>query len=161
MTIWPKQSEMNGFYGNPTGRAGMVSPAWVRRNLVRIRPPYQMTYAGKPITAITVHRQCADSLFRILSKIKADHTAAELTASGARIFGGCFNYRLMRTSNRLSIHSWGAAIDLDPARNGLGDQTPNFANWPKIVSAFEGEGWVWGGRWSTKDGMHFQAARVG
>jgi len=59
------------------------------------------------------------------------------------------------------MHSWGCAIDLDPANNGLGDRTPKFARYPKIIEAFKKEGWVWGGDWSNYDGMHFQMAKVG
>jgi hypothetical protein len=58
------------------------------------------------------------------------------------------------------MHSYGAAVDFDPDRNGLGDPTP--AMDPRVVAAFKAEGWTWGGDWSprNRDGMHFQAASV-
>ena len=77
---------------------------------------------------------------------------------GLDLYGGAFNYRLIRGGKSLSTHSWGIAIDLDPERNGMGDSTfsmPDFA-----VEAFERRGWVWGGRWKGRgvDAMHFQRA---
>jgi len=61
------------------------------------------------------------------------------------------------------MHSYGCAIDLDAPRNFFHEQHPHFSDIPQVVDAFKNEGWVWGGDWSgrSKDGMHFQAARVG
>lgn len=159
--MWPLQSELDSFYGNPRGRMGKASSAWESTNLIRVPVPFRMTYAGKPVSAITIHNKCANSLTRILAKL-AEHSPAELKAAGVNIFGGSYNYRLMRNSNRLSVHAYGAAIDLDPARNAFHDLTPNLENYLWVVKAFEDEGWEWGGRWSgrDRDGMHFQAARV-
>lgn len=162
--MWPHQNEVDTFYGNPRGRNGKSSPKWEKANLVRVVPPYQMFYAGKPISSFLVHRKCAGSMLKALAAIR-DATKGDkklLTESGANIFGGSYNFRLMRGSNRLSMHSWGCAIDLDPARNGMGDVTPHFAKYPFIIKAFEDAGAVWGGRWAGRacDGMHFQFARV-
>ena len=77
--------------------------------------------------------------------------------------GGVFNFRLQRGGSNLSIHSWGAAIDIDPERNRLGRRYSAGAGMiPRAaVDIFEAEGWEWGGRWSRPDAMHFQAARTG
>lgn len=159
---WPLQSECDKFYGNPRGRNGQASGAWESSNLVRITPPFKMTFAGKPVSSIRIHKKCADSFLRILNDIfeKSGKNQKVIDKSGFSLYGGSYNYRLMRQSNQLSMHSYGCAIDFDPGRNGMGDKTPNFANYPWIIGAFEKEGWVWGGRWSNPDGMHFQAARV-
>lgn len=161
---WPKQSECDSFYGNPRGRNGQPSGRWESENLVPIAPPFQMFYAGKPIKTFRFHKKCAAA---VLAALQAINEAAKgdkklLTECGANIFGGSYNFRLKRNSNTLSMHAWGCAIDLDPARNGLGDKTPYFAKYPFVIKAFEDQGAVWGGRWagSSCDGMHFQFARV-
>ena len=76
--------------------------------------------------------------------------------------GGAFNFRLKRGGNSLSIHSWGAAIDLDPERNALGRRYRAGAGMMPmaVVEIFAAEGWVWGGPWSRPDAMHFQAAVI-
>jgi hypothetical protein len=160
MTTWPQQKDCDRFYGNPRGLNGGPSAKWEAANLVSIKPPYRMTYAGKPISGIRVHKKCAESLKNVLDRIweAAGQDQATVDRWGASIYGGAYNYRLMRGGNSLSMHSWGCAIDLDPARNGLGDQTPHFANVPEVLEAFAAEGWEWGGDWSRRDGMHWQAA---
>jgi hypothetical protein len=162
---WPVQTDCDAYYGNPRGRDGRASGVWERANLTRIAPPFAMTFSGKPIKTITIHRKCADSLSRVLAAIR-DAAAREprlLDEWGANVFGGAYVYRVMRGGSRLSMHAYGCAIDLDPARNAFHDETPHFALPPAaVVKAFESEGWEWGGRWKDRacDGMHFQAART-
>lgn len=160
---WPSQSEVlsnRSIYGDPRGRdRTRMSPAWEAANIVYIAPPFRMTYAGQAVKRIRVHRHCAASLSRVLQNLNeaAGGKQATLDHWGVSLFGGVVMYRLMRGGSSLSIHSYGAAIDLDPARNGLGDATPRFAEFPQVLQAFAAEGWTWGGRWSRPDGMHWQA----
>lgn len=165
---WPTQAEVlsnRSVYGDPRGKdRTRMSPAWEAANITSITPPFRMTYAGTPIKRIRVHNHCAASLMRVLQNLLDAARAHEpgnpqkiLDHWGVSIFGGVVMYRLMRGGDRLSIHSYGAAIDLDPARNGLGDSTPRFANFPEVLKAFDKEGWTWGGKWSRADGMHWQA----
>lgn len=162
--MWPLQKDCDSFYGNPRGKdPTLPDPKWEAANLVLVKAPFQMTYDGKPIKGIRVHTKCADSLQRVLSAIwdEADHKQAIVDAWGVSIFGGSYNYRLMRNGKALSMHSYGAAIDLDPSKNPYNSKKFKFtANGP-VVKLFEQEGWEWGGRWSSPDAMHFQAARVG
>lgn len=161
MPTWPTQDECDAFYGNPRGRDGSAAPWWVRTSLVRIKAPFPMTYDGRPISGIQIHKKCADSLSRVLQGIwvASGHNQAVIETWGMDKFGGSFSYRLMRGINRLSMHAYGCAVDFDVERNGLGDSTPHFAQCPLVLDAFAQEGWVWGGRWKRSDGMHFQAAR--
>jgi hypothetical protein len=76
------------------------------------------------------------------------------------LYGGCYNFRLIKDSNRLSTHAWGASIDLDPQKNPLGkpyNETRGMM--PKaVIKIFEAEGWKWGRRFRNRpDCMHFQA----
>jgi hypothetical protein len=66
----------------------------------------------------------------------------------------------MRGGHALSMHSYGIALDWDADENEFGHKVHAFHSDSLIVQAFEGEGWVWGGRWSYPDAMHMQAARV-
>jgi hypothetical protein len=164
MTIWPKQSECDTFYGNPRGRNGVASAKWERENLVPVVPPFQMFYADKPIKTLRFHKKAAPALLAALQTIKnlAGGDKGLLTQWGVNVYGGGYNFRLKRNSNSLSMHAYGCAIDLDPVRNGMGDTTPELAKYPLIVKAFEAQGAVWGGHWhgASCDGMHFQFARV-
>lgn len=162
---WPTQSGCDAFYGDPRGKDGHASAAWEAKNLVRIIPPWQMTYMGKPMTkGFRIHRLCHDSLSRVFSQIAdaANHMPNVLKQWGVDVFGGSYNYRLMRgSSSRISMHSYGCAIDLDPERNVMGTRAPDhFATIKPVLAAFQAEGWDWLGDNSVSDGMHWQAARA-
>jgi hypothetical protein len=144
---------MRAFYG-PVGA-----------NLVPLVPPFVMTYDGKPIHSFVVNARCKDSLLRVLTAIweAAGHSQAVVDDWGASIFGGCFNNRSMIGGTTPSCHAYGAAIDLDPARNPYtrDPHARHFTDDHPVVKAFKAEGWVWGGDWhGPYDAMHFQGARV-
>jgi hypothetical protein len=132
-----------------------------------LQVPYKMLYAGdrrKVIRQFSIHERAHDSALRALTRIAA--TDAELrSAVGADIFGGCLNVRLMTgSSTTWSMHSWGIAIDFDPARNGFTSKRANArfaqkdAEW--FLDAWEAEGWLSLGRARDMDWMHVQAARL-
>jgi hypothetical protein len=167
MTNWPSQAQMNEFYGRPDADGDLQPDAkWEAENLTTIVPPYRMVAAwapGQTISRIRVHKRCAGSLSAALERIFGHYRTQEaIEKARMHLYGGCYNFRLMRGGTKLSIHSWGAAIDLDPERNGLGvPWRPGAGMMPEaVVEAFRAEGWVWGGPWSRPDAMHFQAARV-
>lgn len=156
---WPLQRDCNTFYGNPLA-AGFES------NLVVVSAPYQLYYGATPVKGVRVHRKCAESLRRVFARIwdAAGHNQATVDAWGASAFAGSYVLRRKRGGSTLSMHAYGCAIDLDPARNPFHSTSPNFGK-PgplAVVRAFEAEGWEWGGRWAGRscDGMHFQAART-
>jgi hypothetical protein len=67
---------------------------------------------------------------------------------GILTYHGCYNYRNVRGTNRLSKHAHGLAIDINAGRP-----------MPKIVAnCFEAAGFTWGGRWPKPrtDPMHFE-----
>lgn len=173
MTAWPLQKDCDAFYGNPRGTKdrSRANATWESANLVTVPVPFRMFFAGHPVSTIRIHRKCADSLARVLDRIwiAAGKDQKVVDGWGASTYGGSYSYRLMRGLNTLSMHSYGCAIDLDPARNALHDRTPTFTPASPVVQAFLAEGWVWGGDWDGDhssadeprcDGMHFQAARL-
>jgi hypothetical protein len=74
-----------------------------------------------------------------------------------KTWDGCFNIRKKRGLNSASLHSWGLAIDVNAAWNGLGKQPTLSAG---FVKCFTDNGFDWGGTWKRKDGMHFQLKSI-
>jgi peptidoglycan L-alanyl-D-glutamate endopeptidase CwlK len=79
--------------------------------------------------------------------------------------GGSFVWRVIAGTNRLSVHSFGAAIDINVAKSdywryvvkketdlvAYRNQIP-----VEIVEIFERHGFIWGGWWYHFDTMHFE-----
>lgn len=74
-----------------------------------------------------------------------------------KTWDGCFNIRKKRGLRSWSLHSWGVAIDINAAWNGLGKE-PQMSK--ELVKCFTDAGFEWGGNWSRKDGMHFQLKTI-
>lgn len=74
-----------------------------------------------------------------------------------KTFDGCFNIRKKRGLRSWSLHSWGIAIDINAAWNGLGKE-PKMNR--ELVKCFTDAGFDWGGNWTRKDGMHFQLSYI-
>jgi hypothetical protein len=74
-----------------------------------------------------------------------------------KTWDGCFNIRQKRGLSSMSLHSWGIAIDVNAAWNGL-NQTPTLS--AGFVKCFTDAGFDWGGTWTRKDGMHFQLKNI-
>lgn len=74
---------------------------------------------------------------------------------------GTYNYRKISNTNRLSMHSYGIAIDINA-------KLSNYWLWDngqyiyinsipqEIVDIFEKYGFIWGGKWYHYDTMHFE-----
>lgn len=74
-----------------------------------------------------------------------------------KTWDGCFNVRRKRGLKSMSLHSWGIAIDVNAAWNGL-NKTPQLS--AGFVKCFTDAGFDWGGTWTRKDGMHFQLKTI-
>jgi hypothetical protein len=151
---WPNQRDVNTFYGNPRGaHFNECNSAWYAKNIVFVVPPFPITYEGKSVHRIPMHRKCAASFARVLDSL------ADRGNSGPLPYGGSFNYRLIRGGNSLSMHAYGCAVDFDVEHNPMGHLSAGgyHANSP-LVLAFKHECWTWGGDWKSRpDPMHFQA----
>lgn len=78
---------------------------------------------------------------------------------------GTFNWRPIAGTNRLSVHSFAAAIDINLDRadywrwsGAKPGNVPRFRNRipVEIADVFERHGFIWGGRWYHYDTMHFE-----
>jgi hypothetical protein len=77
---------------------------------------------------------------------------------------GTYNCRTVADTGEPSMHSWGAAIDINRAhadywlwrRAGMTYGGPSAAIPPEIVEIFERHGFIWGGKWLHYDTMHFE-----
>lgn len=155
---WPVQNspEFHAFYGDKGSQ------------LVTIDFPYEMKISWdlrKRVRRTSCHAKVADSLGRILSKVKDKYGEGEIDRLRLNYYGGCYSERKMRNGNLWSMHSWGIALDFDPDRNRLKwgrDQAafahPDYYDW---WQCWEEEGWVSLGRARNFDWMHVQAARLG
>lgn len=107
--------------------------------------------------------------FGIDQKIEA--ISAELQRLPARFHvylkpsAGAFLWRQIAGTNRLSVHSFGAAVDIATTRANYWrwDKAPAGGPIPfrnqipmEIVAVFERHCFIWGGRWYHYDTMHFE-----
>lgn len=148
-TQWPHDDTKSklAFFGKPG------------TNLIPITPPFQMYYDSHPIKTITVNKKIATALLLVFNEIldKCGHDQKKVDATGASAYGGCYNSRPIRGNpGTISNHSFGAAIDIDPANNPLGAKIGKLP--PLVIAAFKNQGFLWGGDYkSRKDWMHFEA----
>lgn len=112
--------------------------------------------------------------FPINSLLLVDNFGANDTLSMRANNSSGFNYRIVMGTDRLSNHSYGTAIDLNPLVNPY---IVNRIAYPKesqkytdrtiydigsinrddeIVKIFKSYNWVWGGDWRNPDYQHFE-----
>lgn len=154
---WPKQSQCDKFYGNPRGKNGHANPKWEAANLVYVKLPigFGMMYEKTKVTQVRVHKKVADAVKAAFNALwlLSGKSAAKLKEWGISIFSGAYNFRLMRTSNRLSMHSYGIALDFDGGNRPLGSK--KFFP-PEVIKCFTDQG----ATNLKNDPMHFQFAFV-
>jgi hypothetical protein len=131
--------------------------------LVKIELPYPMRLAWDTDTTVTTmmcHKLVAPKFKAAFTDILAEYGYRKLRELGIDLFGGCFNYRKMRGGSAWSTHSWGIAVDLDPARNTLKEtsKTARFARpeYKPMIDIFYKHGFESLGREKNYDWMHFQ-----
>jgi hypothetical protein len=154
---WPNQvqADLVKYYGA------------VGTNQTKIQLPYAVKLAWnleKTLTSYSCHEKVADSMGRVLTRVVDHYDITGIKKLGLDLWGGCLNVRAMRGGTKYSTHSWGIAVDWDPARNQLrwGKNKANFSKgdydmWWKL---WEDEGWTSLGRRRDYDWMHVQAANV-
>jgi hypothetical protein len=131
--------------------------------LVTIQLPYPMRLAWDTDTVVhrmRCHKLVADKFLAVFNEIHRVYGYEKIKELGIDLFGGCFNFRKMRGGNDWSTHSWGIAIDLDPARNKLKEtsKTARFARpeYKPMIDVFYKHGFISLGKEKNYDWMHFQ-----
>lgn len=144
----PKRSELETLYGEIVNGIWIDQPKWMMTLTIpgALWPFWK--FNGKECHTIYIHKEMANPLYNVWT-----HMMRLGTAKYIESFDGCFAIRNSRRNSKLSVHSFGLAIDLNAATNPLGAK-PTISL--ELVKSFELAGFVWGGRWAHPDGMHFQ-----
>lgn len=148
--------------------------SWERANMVVIKglPGHfnRKSRRNKPGNCrMYVHFKMAPALREAL------HRCEQYGVLGHIYKMGCHSWRKKKTSSRLSMHSWGVAVDINPEDGRLrrykrGEAPEPWSDewrlaWPfgppeALVRAFKESGFSWGGDWETcPDPMHMSLTR--
>ena len=131
--------------------------------LVTVNLPYPMRIAWDTkvtVNRVRCHKLIAGRLKLVFDDLLKTYGLPKIQELGIDLFGGCFNFRKMRGGSDWSKHSWGIAIDLDPARNQLKEtsKTARFARpeYKQMIDIFYKHGFISLGREKNYDWMHFE-----
>ena len=112
--------------------------------------------SGGGFVQVTTVNGVADKLRSVADEI--ERLPAEIKRF-AYPSAGAFNGRTVKDTGKRSMHAYGAAIDLNTkfadywmwGQAGYRNRIPF-----EIVAIFERHGFIWGGKWSHFDTMHFE-----
>lgn len=131
--------------------------------LTTIQLPFPMRLAWDLDTTVKrmrCHKLVAENFRGVFNDLLIHYGYDKIVELGIDKFGGCFNYRKKRGGSSWSTHSWGIAIDLDPARNRLKEtsRTARFARpeYKAMIDIFYKHGFISLGVEKNFDWMHFQ-----
>jgi hypothetical protein len=105
----------------------------------------------------------APALERVWKRIEAQLPQHPEFLPVLRPLGETLVWRVIAGTKRLSMHSFGIALDVNPDLpywrwekhpETMPAQCKAFP--PEILAAFEAEGFIWGGKWASFDLMHFE-----
>ncbi len=165
--------------------AGKEIPNEIRKNLTLVNIPYFSFDKEVCEGQLVVHTEVAEEVQHIFKKLSEIQFPIQQVvpivsygwdddASMASNNTSAFNYRAIAGTNRLSNHSYGRAVDINPVQNPYtqrgGAVVPPGAQYdptkrgtitPEIALVFKSYGWEWGGDWmERKDWQHFEKPDV-
>lgn len=175
-----RTSKLNTYFGCPYNRNMELNPEWERQHIVRLNLPFNMRLAwdrSQRVNSIRVNENVFKAFdqafnniwnktrsfmkqkygYKYTSEFYDRKAAAYLRLLKLDLFGGSYTFRAMRgKASTLSYHSWGIAIDIDPANHVMGDTRATFPGW--YLACWKSAGFDWGGEWQgkNKDSMHFE-----
>lgn len=124
----------------------------------------EVSFLGESVLFSSRHGASA-ALERVAKRLEAETARDPALLAYILPSPGAFFWRTIEKSERLSPHSFGIALDLNvskgPYWRWAEASSPAVRkareNYPQaIVDAFEAEGFIWGGKWSHFDFMHFE-----
>ena len=118
--------------------------------LARLPEPLLLSWHDSRISQFACHLLMEDIFTQVFHRIHSEGFWKDLKS-----FGGCYANRPIKDSSKRSTHAWGIAVDLNPDDNRVGTEGTLSKD---VVRIFEDEGFVWGGRFTRRDPMHFQYA---
>ena len=127
---------------------------------------------------LEVHKDVRDEVVKIFNEIKEigfpifkmetiDNYDYDDEKSVVANNSSAYNFRFVSGTTKLSDHSIGLAIDINPVQNPwvhpsalnkfkyIPGEKGTIEKNNKIVSIFEKYGWSWGGNWANPDYQHF------
>lgn len=165
--------------------AGKIIPSIIRGTLTLVDLPF-ISFEGKErLGQMVVHKNVAKEVTEIFNEL-LDRRFPVMRMFPTVIYDwddersmaddntSAFNYRTIMGTDRLSNHSYGLAIDLNPRENPYilsdGRVFPKDARYdihapgtitPEVAKIFKNRGWRWGGDWnSPKDWQHFEKTLI-
>lgn len=144
---------------------------------IRYEPLFSKMYGGTP-AQVQSHLENVLWFGQTLRITRISGVAASLRAVQADLLkrpelwrytrpsAGAYFWRTIAGTSRLSLHAYGAAIDLNTHFSNYwrwsgyreGQAGVRYRNQMplELVSIFEKHGWIWGGRWYHFDTLHFE-----
>lgn len=160
----PTRRNINDVYGKPEyresdkgdGRIVILNAVAWQKNFSKIA--IDITGMEKPIN-LTVNDGIVCQVAGAFAEIQLfNETLPESKRWTPKVLQAyCPRHNRWDSTMPLSVHTWAAAIDIDPKENGIGVKT-NIPAW--VIKILQTWGAVWGGDWkSYPDPMHFQWMR--
>lgn len=155
MTLNEKYKRLYNRYGDPMTNHAQFEADWM---IYWNTPMWIDTHIPALPNRFYINKDIVVPLETVFNRLISLQAYGEI-----KTFDGLFNIRYIRGSKtRLSIHSFGLAIDLNAAHNPLGlTREQCIAKGLKPFSKLFNEvwkdsGWSCGADWSRADGMHFE-----
>jgi hypothetical protein len=132
---------------------GTIDPRWESERMQAVPIPFSMPLAWDTkvrVSSVRVNKGLVEVVKDTFKALNDRGLAPQI-----KTFGGAYNYRPKRNSNKYSTHSWGIALDFNTATNPMGSR----GDMPMaVVEVFREFGWKWGGDWIGRncDPQHFQ-----
>jgi hypothetical protein len=128
-------------YDNAEGGNIVIVNDWADQHIAKVELPV--------VGLQLIHAKMEPVFKSVLQEIKDKGLDGEILQFGC----WCPRHKMHDPNRGLSTHSWAISCDINWATNPVG--RVGDLN-PAIVDTFERHGFEWGGRWRTRDDMHFQ-----
>jgi hypothetical protein len=134
----------------------MYGDCWKGEVTPQLAPVVWLPQSWGHTVRVTAVNGVAQRLAEISEELEAQRAAVKRYVYPS---SGAYNCRTVADTGGPSMHSWGAAIDINAAyahywlwhHGGPPNAIP-----AEIIDIFERHGFIWGGKWSHYDTMHFE-----